>query len=154
MSYIAEIITAFDKAYPKGKGTKSSAKPKNLFVINEDSKKLDQDKVVESQNIVAKNLYATRRERPDTCTAITFLTTRVRSPAEDDCAKLVHLMQCLRGTINISPTLSANRSVILKWWVDTSYRGGYGLKVMEEGVLGRGYGGGRIGYRGWMREDW
>ena len=121
MSYIAEIITAFDKAYPKGKGTKSSADPKNIFVINEDCKKMDQDKVVESQNIVAKTLYATRRERPDTCTSITFLTTRVRSTAEDNCAKLLHLMLYLRGTRNISPTLSANGSGILKWWVDESF---------------------------------
>ena len=33
LSYIEEIITAFDKAYPKGKGSKSSAATNNIFVV-------------------------------------------------------------------------------------------------------------------------
>ena len=35
MSYIVEIINAFDKAYPKGKVMKSSAAPNNSVVVNE-----------------------------------------------------------------------------------------------------------------------
>ena len=112
LSYIAEIITAFDKAYPKGKGTKSSANPNNIFVINEDCKKLDQDKFMDFHKIVAKTLYATRRERPDTCTSTKFLTTRVRAPTTENCAKLLHLMRYLRGTRKLSLTLSANGSGI------------------------------------------
>ena len=77
LSYIEEIITAFDKADQKGKGTKSSAAPNNLFVVNEDCKKIDQEKIVEFQDLAAKTLYATKRSRPNTCTAIAFLTTRV-----------------------------------------------------------------------------
>ena len=69
-------------------------------------------------NLVANTLYANKRERPDTCTDIKFLTTRIQAPKKDDWAKLLHLMQHLRGTSNISLTLSSNGSRILKWWVD------------------------------------
>ena len=78
-SYIEDILTAFDKEYPKGNGTKSSTTPNNIFVVNKDCKKLDQEKVMEFHNIAAKTLYATKMARHDTCTAITFLTTGVRA---------------------------------------------------------------------------
>ena len=54
-SYIEYILTAFNKADPKGKGTKSSTAPNNIFVVNKDCKKLDQEKVVEFHNLVANN---------------------------------------------------------------------------------------------------
>jgi hypothetical protein len=75
--YVNEILTAFDKAEPKGAGTKSSAAPDNLFMVNEDCNKLPSEKAVQFHNMVAKTLYATKRARPDTCTSIAFLTTRV-----------------------------------------------------------------------------
>jgi hypothetical protein len=78
--YIDEILTAFDKAEPKGGGTKTSAAPDSLFKVDENCEKLKQDKDVEFHNLVANALYSTKRARPDTCTAITFLTTRVRAP--------------------------------------------------------------------------
>jgi hypothetical protein len=75
--YIDEILTAFDKAEAKGGGTKTSAAPDSLFKVDENGVKLAQNKAVEFHNLVAKTLYATKRARPDTCTAIAFLTTRV-----------------------------------------------------------------------------
>jgi hypothetical protein len=75
--YIDEILTAFDKAEPKGGGTKTSAAPDIIFKVDESCVKLAQNKAVEFHNLVAKTLYSTKRARPDTCTAIAFLTTRV-----------------------------------------------------------------------------
>jgi hypothetical protein len=75
--YIDEIITAFDKAEPKGGGTKSSAAPDSLFKVSESCEKLKQDKSVEFHNLVAKILYATKQAMLYTCTLITFLATRV-----------------------------------------------------------------------------
>ena len=54
-------------------------------------------KVVEFQNLVSNNLYATKRARPDTCTAIAFLKTRVRAPNKENWDKFVHLMRYIRG---------------------------------------------------------
>jgi hypothetical protein len=90
---VDEILTAFDKAEPKGGDTKKSAAPDSLFKVDESCAKLAQNKDVEFHNLVAQTLYATKQARPDTCTVIAFLTTRVREPNKDDCTKLVHLMR-------------------------------------------------------------
>jgi hypothetical protein len=58
--YINEIINAFDKAEPKGGGTKSSAAPDDIFKIDEDHKKLPPEKAVVFHDLVAKTLYATK----------------------------------------------------------------------------------------------
>ena len=92
MSYIEGIITSFNKADLKGKGTKLGTATNNLFVVNEDCKKLKQDKVVEFHHLVANTLYATKKSRPDTCTAIAFMTIMVSVPNKGDCVKLVHLI--------------------------------------------------------------
>ena len=76
---------------------------------------------MEFQNLVAKTLYTTKRARPDTCTSIAFLTTRVREPDTDDWKKLVHLMRYLKGTLKMPLILSADGSHMLKWWVDSSF---------------------------------
>jgi hypothetical protein len=58
--YVNEIINAFNKAEPKGGGTKSSAAPDDLFKIDEDREKLPPEKAVVFHNLVAKTLYATK----------------------------------------------------------------------------------------------
>jgi hypothetical protein len=121
LKYVNEILTAFDKAEPKGGGTKTSAAPDSLFKVDKDCEKLAQDQAVEFHNLLAKTVYATKQARPDTCTAIAFLTTRVRDPDKDDWTKLVHLMSYIRGTHTMPLILSANGSGILKWWVDGSF---------------------------------
>ena len=74
--YINEILAAFDTVEPKGAGTKRSAAPENIFMVNEDCKKNLSDKTVQLfHNLAAKTLYSTKRARPDTCTSISFLTT-------------------------------------------------------------------------------
>ena len=40
LNYVEEILTAFAKADHKATGTKSSAAPENLFVVNEECEKL------------------------------------------------------------------------------------------------------------------
>ena len=93
--YVNEILTAFDKADPNARGMKTSAVPNDLFKIDESCKKLKPAQAVAFHNLVAKTLYATKRARPDTCTAIAFLTTRVKAPDVKDWSKLAHLMKYL-----------------------------------------------------------
>jgi hypothetical protein len=119
--YIEEILIAFDKADPNGGGTKTSAAPITLFRIDDDCEKLNATKAKIYHNLVAKTLYATKRSRPDTCTAIAFLTTRVREPDKDDWNKMAHMMKYLRGTKLLPLILSASSTGILKWWVDGSF---------------------------------
>jgi hypothetical protein len=139
--YVNEILTAFDKAEPKGGGTKTSAAPDSIFKVDENCEKLKQDKAVEFHNLVSKTLYSTKRARPDTCTAIVFLTTRVRAPNKDDWNKLVHLMRYIKGTRTMPLILSANESGILKLWVDASFAVHPNMRGHSGGglSLGRGY---------------
>jgi hypothetical protein len=96
--YVDRILKAFDKAESNGGGTKSIAAPDDLFKIDEVCEKLKPSKATAFHNLVAKTLYATKRARSDTCTAIAFLTTRVREPEKDDWAKPTHAMRYLRGS--------------------------------------------------------
>ena len=72
---VNEIIQQFEEIKPNGRGTKSSAAPVNLFVINEDCEKLDPRKVKQFHTTVAKTLFAMKRARPDTCTMIACSST-------------------------------------------------------------------------------
>ena len=56
-----------------------------------------------------------------TCTAVAYLTTRVREPDKNDWKKLVHLMKYIRGTAKLPLILRANGSGIVKWWIDGSF---------------------------------
>jgi hypothetical protein len=55
LDYVDEILAVFDKAEPKGGGTKTSAAPDSLFKVDEDCEKLAQPKGVEFHNLVANN---------------------------------------------------------------------------------------------------
>ena len=84
LDYIEETLKMFEKVAPKDSGTKSSAAPKDLFITNEKCDKLEPDMKETFHSLVAKILFATKRARPDTGTAISFLTTRVREPDKDN----------------------------------------------------------------------
>jgi hypothetical protein len=114
ISYIEAILAAFKDAEPKYIGTKSSAAPEDLFKVDEDCEKLSPEKGKIFHNLVAKILFATKRARPDTCTAIAFLTTRVGEPDSQDWKKLVHLMKYLQGTKDLPLILRADGSGIVK----------------------------------------
>jgi hypothetical protein len=70
---------------------------------------------------VAKVLYVSKRARPDTSLAITFLTTRVRAPDTDDWEKLCHLMEYHRGDCDQPLILRGDNEGALMWYVDASF---------------------------------
>ena len=72
-------------------------------------------------NFVAKKLYATKRARPDTCTVIAFLRTKVWEPDLDNWKKLSHMMRYIKGTRKLPLILSSDGTHILKWWVDAAF---------------------------------
>ena len=59
-------------------------------------------------HIVAKLLYLCRRTQKDIQTAMAFLCTRVKRPNEDNYKKLTRLIQYLRDTRHITPTIEPN----------------------------------------------
>jgi hypothetical protein len=141
--YLEGVVESFKKIEPspKNQSKKTSAAPEDLFKIDEDCEKLDKRKKEQFHNIVAKMLYATKRARPDTCTAVAFLTTRVRDPDKDDWRKMCHLMGYIRHTLYMPLTLSADGSGIIKWWVDGSFAVHPNMRGHTGGgvSLGRGF---------------
>ena len=68
----------------KKRQPKLTAAPENLFIVNEDCKKLSMEAAASFHAIVPKILYVSKQARPDTSLSIAFLTTRVRAPNTDD----------------------------------------------------------------------
>ena len=66
-------------------------------------------------------MYVTKRARPDISLVIAFLTTRVRSPDNDDWEKLSHLVEYLRGDRDRPLVLGADNEGMLMWYVDASF---------------------------------
>ena len=129
---VKKIMVAWDMAVSKHESNgfelvkcrmkrRLTAAPETLFRIDEDLIKLDSNLATIFHNIVVKTLFVTKRTRPNTATAIAFLTTRVREPNMDDWKKLQHLVEYLRGTSNMILTLSVDKLSILEWYVDASF---------------------------------
>ena len=72
-------------------------------------------------HIVAKSLFLSKRGRPDLQTAIAFLSTRVKTPDNDDYKKLARMIKYMRSTKELVLTLSADPTQIVQWWIDGSY---------------------------------
>jgi len=66
---------------------------------------------------VAKLLFIAKRARPDILLAISFLTTRVKEPDEDDWGKLKRVLGYLSGTPDIYLTLSCEDLDKLIWYI-------------------------------------
>ena len=69
----------------------------------------------------AKGSFACKRGRPDTQTAMAFLTTRVTEPDEDDWKKLLHSMSHSKDTVALLLTLEADDLRLLRWSMDAAH---------------------------------
>jgi hypothetical protein len=66
-------------------------------------------------------LFMANRVRQDIQTSEAFLTTRVKSPDEDDWGKLKRVLKYLNGTKYLKLQLSVDNLGLLKWFVDASH---------------------------------
>jgi hypothetical protein len=68
-------------------------------------------------------LFAANRARQDIQTAVSFLTTRVQAPDNDDWGKLKQILKYLNGTRHLKLTLCANQiQFTVHWYVDGSHQ--------------------------------
>ncbi len=72
--YVNEMLEVFEKIAPDQSGTKPSAAPRDLFVVNENCDKLDKLKSEQFHTLVAKMLFATKHARPDSGTSVSYTT--------------------------------------------------------------------------------
>ena len=95
--YIREVIEDFSK-YDPGSKTACTPAADHLFKVRDDVKPISENLAQTFHTFVAKSLFATKRARPDIATAVSFLTTRVIEPDEDDWEKLVCMIRYLNGS--------------------------------------------------------
>jgi hypothetical protein len=70
-----------------------------------------------------KLLFTANRARHDIQMAVSFLTTRVKAPDEDDWGKLVRVLKYINGTRYMKLILSADEmNVTVHWYVDGSHQ--------------------------------
>ena len=69
----------------------------------------------------AKLLFLAKRARPDILTAIAFLTTRVKSPTEEDMEKLGRVIKYLNFTQDSKLTLECNDLTNMVWRADGAH---------------------------------
>jgi hypothetical protein len=84
---------------------------------------------------VAQILFISSRVQRDVQTTVTFLTTRIKKPDEDDWGKLKRLMRYLRVTKHKKLELTVDNISFLKWWVDADCCKGHTGAMMS---LGKG----------------
>jgi hypothetical protein len=71
--------------------------------------------------ITAKLLYLAKRTRPDILLAISFLTTRVQHPTNDDLFKLHRVLKYLSSCPELGINLESSAPSSIKAYIDASY---------------------------------
>ena len=92
----------------------------NLFIIKE-SPQLNTEQSIRFHTFVAKLLYLSKRTRPDLLTLVSFLTTRVQQPTEDDDYKLTKGMKYLMKTRHLNINLGVTGEMSITAYVDASF---------------------------------
>ena len=115
--YVTELVTSEDiKSAVKTPATE------DLFVINESSPKLSKADKDAFHSTTAKLLYLSKRTRPDILVAVSFLTSRVIDPSEQDAGKLRRVLRYLYGTKGLGIVLEADKQVLrFVCYVDASF---------------------------------
>ena len=110
VDYVKLMLVGFEANLPKGSRV-ASPWNENLFKVQKQSPLLNQPRAELFHTVVAQGLFLTKRARPDIAPAIAFLTTRVKSPNQDDWDKLVRVMIFLRQTESEVLTLRADGKI-------------------------------------------
>ncbi len=89
--YLRKVIKEFPEEI-----TGVCATPAGDYLL--DRKKLNKEQAEAFHHTVYQLLFAANRARQDIQTALSFLTTHVRDPDEDNWKKLVRVLKYLNGT--------------------------------------------------------
>ncbi len=81
----------------------------HLFKLRENDQKLNQEQGDAFHHTVYQLIFAANWVRHNIQTAVSFLTTRVQEPDEDDLGKLKQFLKYLNGTQHLKLTLRADQ---------------------------------------------
>jgi hypothetical protein len=92
-----------------------------LFKVQEDAKKLDEERRSIFHTFVMKAMFTCKRARPDIEPAISFLSSRVNDPNKGDWKKLLRVMSFMKGTTDDVLTLEADDTTTLTWYIHVAF---------------------------------
>ena len=121
-------------------GTATTPAAEHLFKVNETPTYLNEKDAMFFHHNVAKLLFLCKRSRPDTQTAVAFLSTRVQHPDHDDYKKLGRVMKYLRNTITLPLTLEADDLQLIHWWIDGAFATHRDMRSHTGGAMSLGKG--------------
>jgi hypothetical protein len=135
--YIKESVLEFEEENPDvNLKIVTTLATENLFRTREAGvTKLTQKRASLFHPTVAKLLFVAKRGRPDILLAISFLTTRVEEPDDDDWKKLVQVMSHLKATVGLHLTLHCKELDKILWYIDGSYATHQDMKGQSGAVM-------------------
>ena len=137
-SYLKEAIAESQLGICRSAATPAT---KTLFEIDPNSQPLVEAEARIFHSVVSKLLYVSLRGRPDLLVAISFLTTRVSAPTEQDQAKLRRLLEYINGTLELKLHLGAVDLATLYTFIDAAYGVHKDMRSQTGGVMSFGRGG-------------
>jgi hypothetical protein len=94
-----------------------------LFKVCENGTKLNEELAEAFHHTVYQLPFSASRARSNIQTAVSFLTTRVKDPDEDDWGKLARVLKYLNGTQFMKLILSADEmNFTIHWYIDGSHQ--------------------------------
>ena len=121
-------------------GTATTPAAEHLFKVNKTPTYLDEKDAMFFHHNMAKLFFLCKRARPDTQTAVAFLSTRVQHPDHDDYKKLGRVMKYLRKTITLPLTLEADDLQLIHWWIDGAFATHCDMRSHTGGAMSLGKG--------------
>ena len=122
--YLEKVIVEFQELI-KGKAATPVRDEK-------EARPLKEERALAFHHTVAQLLFMATRTRRDIQRAVAFLTTRVKTPNEDDWGKLKCVLKYLNGTKYLKLKIGVEDLGILKWYVDGSQNTTGTVKGMVE----------------------
>ena len=118
--YLTKVIADFPEEII---GKAATPAGDHLFKVRDDGRKLNEEQADAFHRTVYQLLFAANRARRDIQTAVSFLTTRVQAPDEDDWGKLKRVLKYLNGTRYLKLTLCAEQlKFAVHWYIDGSHQ--------------------------------
>jgi hypothetical protein len=94
----------------------------DLFEVDEESPLLSEELSKKFHSSVALALYVAKHgPRPDILLQVTYLSTKVKAPTEEDKKRLMRMIRYLHGTEDLCMRLSVDEPIVVHCYVDASY---------------------------------
>jgi hypothetical protein len=117
VNYLKSVIAEFPEMIT---GKAATPAVNHLFTVRDkkEARALKEERALVFHHTVAQLVFMSTRARCNIQTTVAFLTTRVKSPDEDDWGKLKRVLKYLNGTKYLKLKLSVDDLGLLKWYVD------------------------------------